>query len=75
MTVRVAPRRFTVCNSGAGGPLDAGRIFDRFYQGTKKEGSTGLGLAVVDAVCRLYGLKVSYSYKEGRHCFALDFPA
>ena len=75
VTVRVAPRRFTVCNSGAGGPLDAGRIFDRFYQGTKKEGSTGLGLAVVDAVCRLYGLKVSYSYKEGRHCFAVDFPA
>ena len=74
VTVRVAPRRFTVCNSGAGGPLDAGRIFDRFYQGTKKEGSTGLGLAVVDAVCRLYGLKVSYSYKEGRHCFAVDFP-
>ena len=75
VTVRVAPRRFTVCNSGAGGPLDAGRIFDRFYQGTKKEGSTGLGLAVVDAVCRLYWLKVSYSYKEGRHCFAVDFPA
>ena len=75
VTASVAPRRFTVCNSGAGGPLDAGRIFDRFYQGTKKEGSTGLGLAVVDAVCRLYGLKVSYSYKEGRHCFAVDFPA
>ena len=74
VTASVAPRRFTVCNSGAGGPLDAGRIFDRFYQGTKKEGSTGLGLAVVDAVCRLYGLKVSYSYKEGRHCFAVDFP-
>ena len=75
VTVCVAPRRLTVCNSGAGGPLDAGRIFDRFYQGAKKEGSTGLGLAVVDAVCRLYGLKVSYSYKEGRHCFAVDFPA
>ena len=75
VTVCVAPRRLTVCNSGAGGPLDAGRIFDRFYQGAKKEGSTGLGLAVVDAVCRLYGLKVSYSYKEGRHCFTVDFPA
>ena len=75
VTVTVSGDRLSVCNSGAGGPLDAGRIFDRFYQGTKKEGSTGLGLAVVDAVCRLYGLKVSYSYKEGRHCFAVDFPA
>ena len=75
VTVTVSGDRLSVCNSGAGGPLDAGRIFDRFYQGTKNEVSTGLGLAVVDVVCRLYGLKVSYSYKEGRHCFAVDFPA
>ncbi|WP_290540005.1 HAMP domain-containing sensor histidine kinase [Alistipes sp.] len=74
VTVRVAPRRFSVCNSGAGGPLDAGRVFDRFYQGTRKEGSTGLGLAVVDAVCRLYGLRISYAYVEGCHCFTVDFP-
>jgi len=73
VTVDIAPQRFTVCNSGAGGPLDAGHIFDRFYQGAKKEGSTGLGLAVVDAVCRLYGLKVAYSYMDKRHCFTIDF--
>lgn len=30
-----------------------------FHQGAKKEGSTGLGLAAVDAVCRLYS-KVAY---------------
>lgn len=75
IVVTVAPRRLTVANSGAGGPLDAGHIFDRFYQGAKKEGSTGLGLAVVDAVCRLYGLKVAYSHTDGRHCFTVDFPA
>lgn len=75
IVVTVAPRRLTVANSGAGGPLDAGHIFDRFYQGVKKEGSTGLGLAVVDAVCRLYGLKVAYSHTDGRHCFTVDFPA
>lgn len=73
ISVTVAPRRLTVANSGAGGSLDAGHIFDRFYQGAKKEGSTGLGLAVVDAVCRLYGLKVAYSYINGRHCFTVDF--
>ena len=75
IVVTVAPRRLTVANSGAGGPLDAGHIFDRFYQGAKKEGSTGLGLAVVDAVCRLYGLKIAYSHADGRHCFTVDFPA
>lgn len=75
IAVTVAPHRLTVANSGAGGPLDAGHIFDRFYQGAKKEGSTGLGLAVVDAVCRLYGMKVAYSYINGRHCFTVEFPA
>lgn len=75
IVVTVAPRRLTVANSGAGGPLDAGHIFDRFYQGAKKEGSTGLGLAVVDAVCRLYGLKIAYSHADGRHCFTVNFPA
>lgn len=75
IAVCVAPRRLTVSNSGAGGQLDAGHIFDRFYQGTRKAGSTGLGLAVVDAVCRLYGLRVAYSYIDGRHCFTVDFPA
>ena len=75
IVVTVASRRLTVANSGAGGPLDAGHIFDRFYQGAKKEGSTGLGLAVVDAVCRLYGLKIAYSHADGRHCFTVNFPA
>ena len=75
IAVAVSPRRLEVANSGAGGPLDAAHIFDRFYQGTKKEGSTGLGLAVVDAVCRLYGLRVAYAYIDGRHCFTVEFPA
>lgn len=74
IAVEIAPGRLTVANSGAGGELDAEHIFDRFYQGTKKPGSTGLGLAVVDAVCRLYGLPIAYSYINKRHCFTVDFP-
>ena len=63
----------SVCNSGGGGALDAEHIFERFYQGTKKEGSTGLGLSIVDAVCRLYGLRVGYSYINRCHCFSVHF--
>lgn len=74
VVVTLTPRRLTVANDGAAGPLDAEHIFDRFYQGTKKEGSTGLGLSIVDAVCRLYGLSVEYAYGNGRHCFTVHFP-
>ena len=41
VSVTVAPHELRVCNSGGGGALDAEHIFERFYQGTKKEGSTG----------------------------------
>ena len=73
VSVTVAPHELRVCNSSGGGALDAEHIFERFYQGTKKEGSTGLGLSIVDAVCRLYGLRVGYSYINRCHCFSVHF--
>lgn len=73
--VTVAAHELRVCNAGAQGPLDAEHIFERFYQGAKKEGSTGLGLSIVDAVCRLYGLRIGYAYINRCHCFAVHFPA
>lgn len=61
-----------VCNSGSE-PLDARRLFERFYQGTRKEGSTGLGLAIADAICRYYGLRITYAFSRGQHCFEVRF--
>ena len=55
-------------NTASGSALDASRVFDRFYQGSKKkEGSTGLGLAIVDAVCRHSSLKIRYRFEEDMH--------
>lgn len=62
-----------ISNDGAE-PLDADRIFERFYQGSKREGSTGLGLALVRAVAEAYGLSVGYRYSEGRHRFRIVWP-
>lgn len=72
--VVVSAGRIEVSNGGAAGPLDAEHLFDRFYRGTEKEGSSGLGLAIVEAVCRLYGLRVAYAHVGGRHCFGVEFP-
>lgn len=59
-------------NTGIGEALDEKRVFERFYQGSrKKEGSTGLGLAIVDAICRQYRLRVSYHFTENMHQFAI----
>ena len=57
-------------NTASCSALDASRVFDRFYQGSKKkEGSTGLGLAIVDAVCRHSSLKIRYRFEEDMHWF------
>ncbi|EJX05445.1 two-component system sensor histidine kinase [gut metagenome] len=59
-------------NTGIQRPLDATHIFTRFYQGTKKEGSTGLGLAIADSICRMQHLSLCYRYLEDEHCFEIE---
>ena len=55
-------------NTGADVALDDKRIFERFYQGSRKrEGSTGLGLAIVHAICRQCRLQVRYRFLDGMH--------
>ena len=65
-------RTLRISNSGAT-PLDADHIFERFYQGSCKKGSTGLGLALVAAVCRHYGFALRYYFEDGKHHFEVGF--
>lgn len=71
--VRIEDATLTISNEGEQ-PLDGDRIFERFYQGSKREGSTGLGLALARAVADTYELQLTYHYADGRHHFALRFP-
>lgn len=71
-SVTISSGRLIIENDGEQA-LDGERIFDRFYQGPKSKGSMGLGLPLVAAVCRTYSLGISYQFKQGRHCFTVDF--
>lgn len=71
--VRLENRTLTVSNPGAA-PLDQEQVFKRFYQGAKKEGSTGLGLALVKAVADYYGLPIAYRFLDGKNCFSVSWP-
>lgn len=71
--VRLEDRTLTVSNPGAA-PLDQEQVFKRFYQGAKKEGSNGLGLALVKAIADYYGLPIAYRFLDGKHCFSVSWP-
>ncbi|MBO5276307.1 MAG: HAMP domain-containing histidine kinase, partial [Alistipes sp.] len=70
--VSISGRTLQVSNAGSE-PLDKEYIFERFYQASRKKGSTGLGLALVAAVCRYYNLRLEYFYSNGRHHFEVEF--
>lgn len=69
ISVTVSGDGFSISNPGDM-PLDQDKLYHRFYQpGGRKEGSTGLGLALAYSVCERNGLALSYDFKENRHVF------
>ena len=69
--VSVSADGFTVRNQGDA-PLDKDRVFHRFYlPGGRREGSTGLGLALAYSVCERSGLSLTYDFKENQHVFSV----
>ncbi len=71
--INVSSRTFSVSNTAEDGPLDGEQIFRRFWQGGKRTGSMGLGLPMAESICRLYGLRIAYNYKDGIHRFSIYF--
>ena len=70
--ITVRGRSLVIANTGDM-PLDADHIFDRFYKSGGREGSLGLGLAIVGAVQRYYGLEVKYRFEEKMHVFSVKW--
>lgn len=71
VSVQVDAGKIVVSNSGDA-PLDAERVFNRFYHGGKS-GSTGLGLALVNSICKYYNFKVGYRFEDNQHRFTVEW--
>lgn len=70
--IEVSENGFSISNPGTA-PLDDTKIFHRFYQPNgRKEGSTGLGLALSYSVCNSSGLAISYTFADNRHIFSVS---
>lgn len=70
--VAIVGSRLIIENDGEK-ELDREHIYDRFYQGSQRENSTGLGLTLVAAICRNYKLDLQYKFVNGRHRFEVGF--
>lgn len=69
--IEIYPDHLVFSNTGEKCKLDEEHLFERFRQGkNKKEGSTGLGLSIVAAICKMYNLQIRYFY-DGKHQFEL----
>ena len=64
---------FSVRNTAQGKPLDPSHIFDRFNNSSDPNRGTGIGLAIVKAICDYQGWTVNYSFENGMHVFTVRF--
>lgn len=72
--ITISKHQLTFSNTGEATALDNTKIFQRFYQGKQANpGSTGIGLSITEAICKLYNIQIQYSYAE-KHRFLLQFP-
>lgn len=64
----------SVSNSATNGGLDSDKIFGRFNHSSEEKRGTGIGLAIVKAICDFHYWKIEYSYYGEMHHFSIFFP-
>ena len=62
---------FEITNSAAVGTLPSERMFRRFQKGSTAQDSLGLGLAINQKICEIYGFQLQHRQDEGTHTFTL----
>ncbi len=55
-----------------GRSLDPNTIFQRFVHRSDSASSTGLGLPIVHAICKHYGLAIHYHFADNAHVFEVN---
>ncbi|WP_093025688.1 sensor histidine kinase [Pustulibacterium marinum] len=73
ITVKLDKHQLVVSNYGKNPIHHPDKLFIRFYKESEINRATGLGLAIVKRICVLYGFNITYSYKEDKHIFSVEF--
>lgn len=73
LVVEVNNQFLMISNSGQDHAVDENLLFKRYYKSSSSPESLGLGLAIVQKICSLYGFGISYQFKENLHSLKIDF--
>ena len=65
--------KFEIENTGEVLQTETAQLFNRFQKANAATDSLGLGLAINQKICELYGFRLDYDHCEGRHKFSLFF--
>jgi len=60
-------------NTGDEPKVDTQKLFQRFYKVSTSSESTGLGLALVNKICNLYGYDKQYVFENSFHSIKIGF--
>jgi signal transduction histidine kinase len=74
-SIRIAldEKKFEIINTGVVSEVPSERLFQRFQKGSSGEASLGLGLAISQKICEIYGFRLHYTRRGDRHTFTLFF--
>lgn len=70
ITVRISNQQFSVENKGSNGPLPKEQIFTQFFKTENSAPGLGLGLTIVQSICRHEHFAIEYSF-NGKHDFTV----
>ena len=73
ISIRLTTEKLEITNSGEITELSPEKLFSRFQKGSSAKDSLGLGLAINQKICEIYGFRLVYSHNEEIHTFSLYF--
>jgi len=73
LVIELTKERLQISNSGVPLKFAPELLFKRFYKSSSSPESLGLGLAIVQKICTMYGFRIEYNYKDGMHAMNVTF--
>lgn len=73
INIQVKDNTFQISNSGDKLSLNKDKVFRRFSRTSEERKGNGLGLSIVNQICKLHGWEVGYNYENELHCFYVIF--